>query len=172
MSRTAAVLDSPQTGEGQAWWFLDTLVVEHLMASGTGPVVLEMTLPAGAAPPLHLHHDLDDSSFLLDGQMVVRCGDQMLLARAGDWLSMPRGVPHAFRVVGDQPARILLVHDNESFLRLVRDLGQPAGARQLPPAAAGPGLEELSRALAEHDVTVAGSSLSNEEAQAFMAEHG
>ena len=50
MSRTAAVLDSPQTSEGQAWWFLDTLVVEHLMASGTGPVVLEMTLPAGAAP--------------------------------------------------------------------------------------------------------------------------
>ena len=61
MSRTAAVVDSPQTSEGQAWWFLDTLVVEHLMASGTGPVVLEMTLPAGAAPPLHLHHDLDDS---------------------------------------------------------------------------------------------------------------
>ena len=106
-----------------------TLVVEHPMASGTGPVVLEMTLPAGAAPPLH--HDLDDSSFLLDGQMVVRCGDQMLLARAGDWLSLPRGVPHAFRV-GRQPARILLVHDNDSFLQLIRDLGQPAGARQLP----------------------------------------
>jgi hypothetical protein len=31
---------------------------------------------------------------------------------------------------------------------------------------------ELSRALAGHDVTVAGSSLSSEEAQAFMAEHG
>jgi hypothetical protein len=74
MSRTAAVLDSQQASEGQAWWFLDTLVVEHLTASGTGPVVLEMTLPAGAAPPLHLHHNLDDSSFLLDGQMVVRTG--------------------------------------------------------------------------------------------------
>lgn len=172
MSRTAAVLDSPQTSEGRAWWFLDTLVVEHPMASGTGPVVLEMTLPAGAAPPLHLHLHLDDSSFLLDGQMVVRCGDQMLLARAGDWLSMPRGVPHAFRVVGHQPARILLVHDNDSFLQLIRDLGQPADARKLPPATGGPGLEELSRALAEHDVTVAGSSLSNEEAQAFMAERG
>ena len=83
MSRTAAVVDSPQTGEGRAWWFLDTLVVEHLIASGTGTVVLEMTLPADAAPPLHVHHDLDDSSFLLDGQMVVRCGEQTLLARAG-----------------------------------------------------------------------------------------
>ena len=96
----------------------------------------------------------------------------MLLAQAGDWLSLPRGVPHAFRVVGHQPARILVVHDNDSFLQLIRDLGQPAGARQLPPATGGPGLEELSRALADHDVTVAGSSLSNEEARAFMAEHG
>jgi mannose-6-phosphate isomerase-like protein (cupin superfamily) len=158
MSRTAAVADSAQASEGQAWWFLDTLVMEHLTASGTGPVVLEMTLPAGAAPPLHLHlhHDLDDNSFLMDGQMVVRCGDRMLLTQAG-YLSMPRGVPHAFRVVGHQPARILLVHDNDSFLQLIRDLGQPAGARQLPSPAGGPGLDELSRALAEHDVTVAGS---------------
>jgi len=81
-------------------------------------------------------------------------------------------VPHALQVVGNQPARILLVHDNDSFLQLVRDLSQPADARQLPTATGGPGLEELSRALAEHDVTVAGSSLSNQEAQAFMAEHG
>ena len=103
MSRRAAVVDSPQTSEGRAWWFLDTLVVEHLIASGTGPVVLEMTLPAGAAPPPHAHHDLDDSSFLLDGQMVVRCGEQTLLGRDGDWLSLPRGVPHALRVVGNQP---------------------------------------------------------------------
>ena len=79
---------------------------------------------------------------------------------------------HAFRVVGHQPARILLVHDNDSFPELIRDLGQPAGARQLPPPTGGLGVKELSRALAEHDVTVAGSSLSNEEAQAFMAEHG
>jgi hypothetical protein len=50
MSTTAAVVDSPQTSEGRAWWFLDTLVVEHPTASGTGPVVLEMTLPAGSAP--------------------------------------------------------------------------------------------------------------------------
>jgi hypothetical protein len=33
----------------QAWWFLDTLVVEHRCASEMKTVVLEMTLPA---PPL------------------------------------------------------------------------------------------------------------------------
>jgi quercetin dioxygenase-like cupin family protein len=108
MNKTAAVVDSPQVSSGRVWWFLDTLVVEHPMASPTGPVVLEMTLPAGAAPPLHVHHDLDDSTYVLDGQLVVRSGDQMLLAKAGHWLSQPRGVPHAFPVVGDKSARILV----------------------------------------------------------------
>jgi quercetin dioxygenase-like cupin family protein len=171
MSETAAVVDSSQVSDGRAWWFLDILVIEHLMASATGPVVLEMTLPVGAAPPLHVHHDLDDSTYVLDGQLVVRCGDQMRLAEPGHWLPQPRGVPHAFRVVGDRPARILAVHANHSFLDLVKDLGQPAGARQLPPATGGPGIDELSRALAEHDVDVAGSSLSEQEARAFLAEH-
>jgi quercetin dioxygenase-like cupin family protein len=172
MSSTAAVVNSPQAGEGQAWWFMDTLVLEHPMASGTGPVVLEMTLPVGAAPPQHVHSDQDDSHFLLEGQMVVRCGDQTRLAQAGDWVSMPRGVPHTFRVVGDRPARILLVHDSDSFLEFIRDVGQPAGARQLPPPTAGPGPAEMSRALTEHDLTVTGSPLSSEEARAFLAEHG
>ena len=165
-------MDSPQTSEGQAWWFLDTLVMEHLTASGTEPVVLEMTLPAGAAPPLHLHHDLDDSSFLLDGQMVVRCGDQTLLARAGDGLSMPRGVRTLSGWWATSLPASCWCMTTTASRELIRDLGQPAGARQLPPPTGGPGVKELSRALAEHDVTVAGSSLSNEEAQAFMAEHG
>jgi mannose-6-phosphate isomerase-like protein (cupin superfamily) len=99
---TKAVVDSPENEQGQAWWFLDTLVIEHRCAPGMDTVVLEMTLPVGSAPPLHVHDDLDDTWYILDGQMVVRCGDETLLVGAGDWVSMPRGVPHTFRVVGER----------------------------------------------------------------------
>ena len=95
-------------------------------------VVLEMTLPVGAAPPLHVHDDLDDTWYILDGEMVVRCGDDELVVGAGHWVSMPRGVPHTFRVVGDREARILLIHDNASFRDLIRDLGVPATAAWFP----------------------------------------
>jgi len=54
---------------------------------------------------------------------------------------------------------------------VVLEMTLPADARQLPPPTGGPGLEDPSRALAQHDLTVAGSSLSNEEAPAFLAEH-
>jgi len=63
MSR--AVVDSPHSEQAQAWWFLDTLVVEHRCAPEMTTVVLEMTLPAGSTPPLHVHHDLDDSWYIL-----------------------------------------------------------------------------------------------------------
>jgi mannose-6-phosphate isomerase-like protein (cupin superfamily) len=97
---TTAVVDSPDNEQAQAWWFLDTLVVEHRCAPEMDTVVLEMTLPAGSSPPLHVHDDLDDTWYILEGQMVVRCGDEELVVGAGHWVSMPRGVPHTFRVVG------------------------------------------------------------------------
>ncbi len=42
----AAVIDSPQNEQAQAWWFLDFLVIEHRCAPGMKTVVLDMTLPS------------------------------------------------------------------------------------------------------------------------------
>ena len=52
---SAAVIDSPQNEQAQAWWFLDLLVIEHRCAPGMETVVLEMTLPVGSSPPLLVH---------------------------------------------------------------------------------------------------------------------
>ena len=161
-----------QAGRVSAWWFLDTLVIEHSMATDTGLRVLEMTLPVGAAPPLHVHEDYDDSFFLVEGQVVMRSGDELTLASAGRWVSTPRGTPHGFRVVGVRPARMLLVLENDSFTELIRDLGEPAGSAARPEAGSGPGTDEVFRALAAHDVTVLGPSLSDQEAQAFLVSRG
>jgi mannose-6-phosphate isomerase-like protein (cupin superfamily) len=120
-----------------AWWFLDTLVVVHREAAGRGSIVLEMTLPEGSAPPLHVHHSYDDSEYLLDGQMVVERAGELSMAGVGDWLSVPRDVPHRFRVVGGRPAD-LIVHDVSSFLELIYAVGDPAERRTLPPPVAAP----------------------------------
>ena len=84
--------------------------------------------------------------------MVVRCGEKELAVGAGHWVSMPRGVPHTFRVVGDHDACILLVHDNASFRDLIRDLGVPATAPVVPSQPAFPPMEELARIAVSHDL--------------------
>ena len=164
-----AVVDSPENKEGLAWWFLDTLVVEHRCASEMNTVVLEMTLPVGAAPPLHVHDNLDDTWYILEGQMVVRCGDEELVVGAGHWVSMPRGVPHTFVVVGGREARILLVHDNASFRDFVRELGIPADTQTVPTEPIFPSMEEMARVAGSHDLRPIGPPLSAEEAGAVLA---
>jgi len=166
---TTAVVDSPQNEQGPSWWFLDTLVVEHRCAPQMNTVVLEMTLPVGAAPPLHIHDDLDDTWYILEGQMVVCCGDDEFLVGAGHWVSMPRGVPHTFVVVGESEARILLVHDNASFRDFVRELGIPADTQVVPKQPIFPSMEEMVRAAGAHDLRPIGPPLSAEEAGAMLA---
>jgi mannose-6-phosphate isomerase-like protein (cupin superfamily) len=158
--------------QAQAWWFLDTLVVEHRSAPEMGTVVLEMTLPVGSSAPLHVHDDLDDTWYILDGEMVVRCGDDELVVGAGHWVSMPRGVPHTFRVVGARGARILLVHDNASFRDFIRDVSVPAETRVLPPQPAFPPMDEMARSAASHDLRQIGPPMSVEDSDAVLAAAG
>lgn len=164
---TTAVIDSPESEQAQAWWFLDTLVVEHRCAPGMRTVVLEMTLPVGSAPPLHVHAELDDTWYILEGQMAVCCGDEELIVGAGHWVSMPRGVPHTFVVIGDRQARILMVHDNASFRDLVRALGIPATARVVPDQPAFPAMDELIRVASANDLTPVGPPMSTDAAKAI-----
>jgi len=132
-------------------------------------IVLEMTLPVGSTPPLHVHANLDDSWYVLAGEMVLRCGDDERIVNAGHWVSMPRGIPHTFRVIGDCDARILMVHDNASFRDLVRDLGVPAKARITPEEPVFPPMPDLVRVATAHDLTPIGPPMSQEEADSIVA---
>lgn len=165
----AATVDIRGGEQTVAWWFLDALVVEHRAAPQMSGVVLEMTLPVGHAPALHVHETLDDTWYVIEGQMAARCGDEEFVINAGDWVSMPRGVPHHFRVVGDHSARILTVHDNGSFRGFVRELGAPAKVRAVPGAPSIPAMEELARAAASHDIAAIGPPMTIADANDIIA---
>jgi mannose-6-phosphate isomerase-like protein (cupin superfamily) len=164
-----ALIDDPNNAEAKAWWFLDALVVEHRRAAGMSSIVLELTLPVGHSPALHVHDTLDDTWYVLEGEMAVRCGDDEYVARAGHWVSMPRGVPHSFRVVGDHPARILTVHDNSTFRDFVEELGAPTAERVPPPVPSFPTMDDLARAANRHDLRPVGPPMTEEQAQALVA---
>lgn len=71
--------------------------------------VLHVEAPAGHHPPLHVHHDEDEAYFVIAGRLSVRCGEHTAEAGPGAWTFLPRGMAHTLLVLGDEPARFLLV---------------------------------------------------------------
>jgi mannose-6-phosphate isomerase-like protein (cupin superfamily) len=155
--------------EGQAWWFFDSLMVARTDETGTGPVIIEATIAPGGGAPLHVHADLDDSFYLVSGRLAMRCGDESFLVEPGGYVSLPHGVPHTFRVVGDAPAVMLQVHADDSFLRFVRAVGQPAASRTVPATPATVDLEAAFKVAAETGQPVIGPPMGEAEAAEILA---
>jgi uncharacterized protein YjlB len=47
--------------------------------------------------PLHLHEHEDELFHILEGEHVFDCGSERFDVGPGDFLALPRGVPHAHR---------------------------------------------------------------------------
>jgi quercetin dioxygenase-like cupin family protein len=77
--------------------------------TGGALTALENVIPPGEGPPLHTHAAEDESWYVLEGELQFRIGDELSRAPAGSFVFVPRGTPHAFRNVGDEPARILVL---------------------------------------------------------------
>ena len=65
--------------------------------------------PAGSGVPLHIHHNEDESIYLLEGSLRFQVGEDVFDVNEGDSVYMPRGKVHGFRITGDKPARILFI---------------------------------------------------------------
>jgi quercetin dioxygenase-like cupin family protein len=162
---------TPDSSRG--WWFLGTLaVLRNPIGAPRTPAVIELTVPPGGSPPTHRHEQLDDSFLLLDGELVVRCGTEAVIARPGTYVVLPKGVEHTFRVTSRVPARLLLVHGDDSFLQFIEALGTPTTEQRLPP----PGEfdvdgETIVRVSAEHGAPILGPSLDEHDARVHISRH-
>jgi mannose-6-phosphate isomerase-like protein (cupin superfamily)/catechol 2,3-dioxygenase-like lactoylglutathione lyase family enzyme len=167
-SRTREIATEPASS--RAWWFLGTLAVLRNPQDGPRtPAVIELTVPPGGSPPRHFHEGLDDSFLLLDGEVVLRCGDQTVVARPGTYATVPAGTEHTFRVTSAVPARMLLVHGDDSFLSLIEAAGTPTTELRLPPEGEFDlDLDTLVRLNEEHDSHIVGPSLPEDEARAAV----
>jgi quercetin dioxygenase-like cupin family protein len=76
---------------------------------GAAAFVIHPMAPRTLGSPLHTHAAEDEWSLVLEGEVGVQLGEETLVARAGDMVLKPRGVPHAFWNATDRPARFLEV---------------------------------------------------------------
>lgn len=126
------VMREPDTGRGT--WAMGSLF-EHLLesdAAGGELGVALVTQPPGIATPLHRHARESETFYVLRGRIDYRAGDRDLELYAGCFLHLPRGVPHAFRIRGDEPARFLTITTPGGLLALYDEVGLPATEMRLP----------------------------------------
>ncbi len=76
-------------------------------ATGGVFAVLEFTLGPRRLVPPHTHVEEDELSYVLDGEVGFRVGDEVTIARPGTYVNKPRGVPHTFWNATDRPVRVL-----------------------------------------------------------------
>jgi quercetin dioxygenase-like cupin family protein len=81
--------------EGQAFWFLNTLTINKVRSDDTqGQLsIVDHRVPAGFAPPPHIHQASDEAFLVLDGEFEGFCGDQTWRARPGSLVYLPHGIP-------------------------------------------------------------------------------
>ena len=98
--------------------------------------LLEVFFPAGAGSPWHLHHNEDESFYVLEGEVLFIIGDehQRIMAGPGTYVFGPREIPHGFRNDGSAPARMLLQATPSGFERFILAMAEPAPASGFPPA--------------------------------------
>ena len=71
--------------------------------------------------PLHLHHNDDEAWYVLEGTLCVRVGEQIVEARAGSAVLVPRGTAHTYWNPGPEAARYLLVMTSNVY-SLIQDI--------------------------------------------------
>lgn len=119
--------------------------------------------PRGAAAPLHLHHDADETWYVLDGRLTLLVGDESFEAGPGDFVLGPRGVPHSF-VVSSDAAEFLATFTpagaagpaGAGLEGFCREIGIPVVAGEQPPAPVAPDLAEFARRAARYAIEIVG----------------
>jgi quercetin dioxygenase-like cupin family protein len=98
---TGQTLTNPVTGE--------TLVFRTTSADSNGERVVVETIvePNGAVAAAHVHPDQDELFEVLGGEVEFRLGKQTVVAKPGDRVLVPAGMPHRFRNVGEETAHFV-----------------------------------------------------------------
>jgi quercetin dioxygenase-like cupin family protein len=147
---TAPFVRGPRTGST-----LNVLGVTHIYkatSSETGGSfsLWEAVVPPGSGAPPHTHDREDESFYVLSGELLIEFEGDPSPHRVGPggFFFGARGRGHAYRNVGDQPARVLILSAPSCGLDQMFAELDAATARGTP------GLDTLAAITARYGVTL------------------
>ena len=85
--------------------------------------LIEMIHPPNTGPALHIHSIAPEAYYVLDGSYSIRCGDREYQAHHGDFVFIPKGIPHNHQS-GPQGGKVLVISPAglEGYFKEVADI--------------------------------------------------
>ena len=131
-------VSSKQTLERSRWFGPNLLTVIAYASETNGAFsLIKNVIRKGFSPPLHVHTREDESNFVLSGEIIYTVGEKTIHAKAGDYVHLPKNVPHTFKLVSDT-AETLLVITPGGFEDMFVQCSRPASVVELPPLGEAP----------------------------------
>lgn len=91
----------------------------------------------GLEPPPHTHTREDESFYVLSGEIAYTVGNEILNAKSGNWVFLPRNIQHSFKVITEK-AEVLIHLSPGGFEGYFREMSEPAKELSIPPRPQGP----------------------------------
>lgn len=88
-----------QKGEGTniSTMGIDLSIKAGSDATGTGYSLMEYNAPPGwLGLPKHIHQGMEESFYVLEGELTIELGDERVKVGAGGFCQVPRGLAHTF----------------------------------------------------------------------------
>jgi quercetin dioxygenase-like cupin family protein len=123
------MLDGERTGGGFS-------LVEHPLA------------PRALAAPMHRHKNEDEYSYVTEGRVGAKLGDEVVVGEVGDLILKPRGQWHTFWNAGDEPARLLEIISPAGFEQYFAEISE------IVSAGVPPDRERMSAVQAKYELEV------------------
>ena len=76
--------------------------------TGGALFVLEQSNQKKGGPPRHVHHDVNELFYALEGEYIVEIGPERFHLKAGDCVLGPREIPHAWAFAGSSTGKLLI----------------------------------------------------------------
>jgi quercetin dioxygenase-like cupin family protein len=143
-------------GQPARWWLGGHLAIKARAADTDGRFCqIEFTDPCGNAPPVHVHRWEDETFYVLEGLVTVFIGDARIDASPGEFVFMPRDVPHSY-LVRSEHARALVTYAPAGVEQFFADMGAPVADPDRPPAPIVPDHDTFVREMARYGVELVG----------------
>jgi len=96
--------------------------------------IIDVEIMPGNEPPRHCHAREDETNIIRSGEITYFIGDDIINAKAGDIVFMPRGVPHHFKVTSSR-ASVRLILTPGGFENFFAKITEPYSEEDVQPIA-------------------------------------